>query len=323
MEMRNLSIENSEANCSRRLFLKRSGLAALAMGWGNYPIESWAGDKKQQLTVLHTNDVHSRLDPFPNDGGAYAGQGGVIAREQLIRKIRVEREQVLLLDAGDIFQGTPYFNFFRGEPEMRVMSLLGYDAATLGNHDFDNGIEGLVHQMQYADFPFVNCNYILEGTELENRVKPYVIIRRGGLKIGIVGVGIAVKGLVPDHLCKGVIYSDPIEAVNIWADYLKNKKRCDYIICLSHLGFEYKTNQISDKILAAETEHVQLILGGHTHTFLEEPHITKNRKNQEVIVNQAGWGGLRLGEINIFFDNKKDYDYVSHSNVVIPRDSRV
>jgi 5'-nucleotidase len=250
------------------------------------------------------------------DGGKYQGMGGVVAREKLITKIRREEEHVLLLDAGDIFQGTPYFNFYKGEPEMKVMSMLGYECATIGNHDFDNGIEGLAKQMVHADFPIVNCNYDFSNTLLEHAIKPYTMIRKGKLKIGLLGVGIELKGLVPDRLCENIVYHDPIENANDTAYFLKHKKHCDYVVCLSHLGFEYKDNKVSDKILAKETEHIDLILGGHTHTFLEEPYKTKNRKNQEVIVNQVGWAGIKLGRINIYFDNKNGYDYVSNFTAI-------
>jgi 5'-nucleotidase len=307
----------------RRKFIQNMSALGAGLLCGGYPDESWAGAQTRQLSILHTNDVHSRLDPFPMDGSKYQGQGGVLARERIIRNIRAEREHVLLLDAGDIFQGTPYFNFYKGEPEMKVMSMLGYDAATLGNHDFDNGIDGLVKQMSHADFPFVNCNYRFDATALENLVKPYSIIRKGGLKIGILGVGIELKGLVPNNLCDGVLYEDPLMHANRVAYHLKKNKKCDYVICLSHLGFEYKDGKISDKILAAESEYIDCILGGHTHTFLEEPHKVKNRQNQAVIVNQAGWAGLRLGRIDIFFDNKNDSHYVSNFTVVETYQTRV
>lgn len=302
---------------NRRAFLKHSAIGTALLAAGEFPLDALAAEAgKQQLCVLHTNDVHSRLDPFPMDGSKYQGLGGVVAREKIISRIRSEEEQVLLLDAGDIFQGTPYFNFYKGEPEMKIMSMLRYDAATIGNHDFDNGIDGLVKQMQHADFPFVNCNYEFAGTPLEYFMKPYTIIRKGKLKIGILGVGIKLHGLVPDHLFGNVKYFDPVPHANEIAYLLKVRKCCDYVICLSHLGLEYKDNTVSDRVLAAESEHIDLIIGGHTHSFLEQPYTLKNRINQEVIVNQVGWAGINLGRINIYFANKKPYDYVSNFTAI-------
>ena len=310
---------------NRRKFIQQTLLTGGLLSAGQFPFSALANENKQraQLCVLHTNDVHSRLDPFPMDGSKYQGMGGVVAREKLVRQIRGEEENVLLLDAGDIFQGTPYFNFYKGEPEMKVMSMLGYEAATLGNHDFDNGIDGLMKQMEHANFPFVNCNYDFSGTPLEYNVQPYTIIRKGRLKIGIFGVGIELNGLVPTHLYGDVQYHHPVAIANEVAEYLKRKKRCDYVICLSHLGFEYSDAKISDKIFAAETCNIDLILGGHTHTFLDKPHIAKNSKNQEVIVNQVGWAGIHLGRIDIYFDNKNDRDYVSNFTVVDIKETSV
>ncbi|MBL7771658.1 MAG: metallophosphoesterase [Chitinophagaceae bacterium] len=295
---------------TRREFIRNTTLATTGMLL-SASLPLWANEEKQTLTLLHTNDVHSRLDPFPMDGGKFQGLGGVIARDRLIQKIRKESAQVLLLDAGDMFQGTPYFNYFKGEPEITVMNLMGYDAGTLGNHDFDNGIDGLVKQLRHAEFPIVNCNYDFSQTALEHKILPYTIKKKGDLKIGIFGVGILLQGLVPDALCEGVTYKDPIECANEMAYYLKKNKRCDYVVCLSHLGFEYKDNKVSDKVLAKETDYVDCIIGGHTHTFLDEVHKTKNRKNQEVIVNQVGWAGINLGRINIFFSHNTSPNYAS------------
>ncbi len=241
----------------------------------------------------------------------------------MIRRIREEEEHVLLLDAGDIFQGTPYFNLYKGKPEMQAMSLMGYDAATIGNHDFDLGMDNLAAQMTYADFEFVNCNYDVSSTVLSYRVKPYTIVRKGPLKIGILGVGIELKGLIPDHLCMGVQYHDPIVCANEVAYHLKVKKKCDFVICLSHLGFSYTDAKVSDKILAKESEYIDGILGGHTHTLLEKPYMLKNRHNKDIFVNQVGWAGTHLGRINIFFNHKKHYDYVSNFTVLKVKETRV
>ncbi len=315
--LRSSANDRQPASLSRRKFLQQSATVSALLAASQFPFDALAEETTQHsLTILHTNDVHSRLDPFPMDGSKYQGLGGVTAREKLISKIRHEEEYTLLLDAGDIFQGTPYFNYYKGEPEMKVMSMLRYEAATIGNHDFDNGIDGLVKQMEHADFPFVNCNYDFSGTPLEHIMKPYTIIRKGKIKIGILGVGIELNGLVPDKLFEGIVYNHPVQYANETAYFLKYKKKCDYIICLSHLGFEYKTDKVSDKVLARESEHINLIIGGHTHTFLDEPYKLNNRINQEVIINQVGWAGINLGRINIFFDHRKRYDYVSDFTAV-------
>lgn len=305
---------------NRNEFLRNSILGTGAWALGQNPMSAWAETiakpSKKQLILLHTNDVHSRLDPFPNDGSKLSGKGGAAARYKQIESIRKEGKAVLLVDAGDIFQGTPYFNFYKGKPEMQVMSLMGYDAATFGNHDFDLGMENLAHQMSFATFPFVNCNYEFYNTPLENQAVPYHILHKGGLKIGITGVGIDLQGLVHNDFRKGIVYQDPIACVNETAEFLKKKKRCDTVVCLSHLGFEYNSNKVSDKRLAAESEHVDWIIGGHTHTFLDSPVTIKNRKKQEVVINQVGWGGVYLGRIDIFFNHKKESVYISKNEAV-------
>jgi 5'-nucleotidase len=312
---------------NRQEFLRQTLLGAGGLALTQTPLSTWAKNHEtpanKGFTLLHTNDVHSRLDPFPNDGSANAGKGGAAARYELIQSIRKNNPNVLLVDAGDIFQGTPYFNFYKGKPEMHAMSLMGYEAATLGNHDFDLGMDNLALQMQYADFEFVNCNYNFYNTPLENKVIPYHILHKGGIKIGITGVGIELKGLVPDALCAGVEYTDPIQAANETAHFLKTKKRCDWVLCLSHLGFDYQNQKVSDKVLAAESEHIDWIIGGHTHTLLQNPVTIKNRKKQDVGINQVGWGGLYLGRIDIFFNHKKEPAYVSKKHVVNSKETSI
>jgi 5'-nucleotidase len=257
---------------------------------------------ERSFTILHTNDVHSRLDPFPADAGSNAGRGGVAARAALIRRIRSEEAHVLLLDAGDIFQGTPYFNMFKGEPEIRAMSQMGYDAGVMGNHDFDAGIGNFADQMAaHGRFPIVMCNYDFTGSPMQNRYVPRLIIRKGGLRIGITGVGIELDGLVPEQLCGGTKYLDPISNAAREAEYLKKKKGCDLVICLSHLGDQYKENKVSDEILARETENIDLIIGGHTHRFFDAPRSYVNKSGGKTVVNQVGWGGLRMGRLDYVF----------------------
>jgi 5'-nucleotidase len=255
--------------------------------------------RKKRLVILHTNDTHSTIEPFPSKHSKFPNMGGVSKRHTILQKIRSEEEHVLLLDAGDIFQGTPYFNTFNGELEMKLMSLLEYDAATMGNHDFDIGLEGFLNAQQFANFPFLCANYDFSETILSGKTKAYHIFHKAGIKIGVFGIGVALKGLVPMDKCGNTRYLDPISTANKIASELKSKS-CDLVICLSHLGFEYENKNInSDRKLAAETQNIDIILGGHTHTFFDKPLVLKNLKNKDVLINQVGWGGVYLGRIDI------------------------
>jgi 5'-nucleotidase len=250
------------------------------------------------LVILHTNDTHSRIDPFPMDGGPYQGLGGAARRATLIRRIRSEHPNVLLLDAGDIFQGTPYFNFFRGEIELRAMSEMAYDATTLGNHEFDNGVEGLAAVMHHASFPFVSSNYGVSGSALESRVRPWIIKDLGGVRVGIFGLGIALDGLVLPSLHEGVRYLEPAAAAERAVSELR-ARRCSLVICLSHLGYRYGDGRPSDVRLARQVAGTDLILGGHTHTFMDVPDVVVGPDGWRTLVNQVGFGGMRLGRIDV------------------------
>jgi 5'-nucleotidase len=307
---------------NRRDFIRKTATGAGLAMLGGFPLESLAGERKHKLTVLHTNDVHSRLEAFPMDGGKFEGQGGIAARAALINKIRSEERHVLLLDAGDIFQGTPYFNMYHGEPEIKALSMMGYDAVTMGNHDFDAGVEGFAKQLPHANFPVVNGNYDFTNTELEGKIKPYTTIKRGALKIGIFGLGIELKGLVSDNSFGNTKYNDPIPVARAISERLKKKEKCDMVICLSHLGYEYDGPKVSDKIIAAETEHIDLIIGGHTHTFLDAPTAIKNKAGKEILINQVGWAGLRLGRIDYEFDSKKSSKISNAQSVVVRKQTR-
>lgn len=258
---------------------------------------------KKHITILHTNDVHSHLDPFPGDHAAFPDKGGVARRATLISGIREENPHTLLFDAGDIFQGTPYFNFYGGELEFRLMSMLQYDAATLGNHDFDNGIDGLLAQLPYAKFEFLCANYDFSNTVMEGMTSPFKVFEVNGVKIGVFGLGIDLDGLVTKKLYKETRYLDPVEITQDTVRILKEEKGCDLIICLSHLGYEYRNPQTaSDVVLASRTQDIDLIIGGHTHTFLEKPVIHNNRIDKPVLINQVGCYGINLGRIDFYFD---------------------
>jgi 5'-nucleotidase len=288
---------------NRRDFLRQGLLIGGGLLLSPPGASALASEKKKRLTILHTNDWHSRIEPFPMDGGRNQGLGGAARRAELIRKIREEEEHVVLLDSGDIFQGTPYFNFYGGELEFRLMSEMGYDCATLGNHDFDAGLSGLEKQLPHAGFDILSANYDFSETTLAGRFAPFKILKKGKIKIGIIGVGIELEGLVPAHLYGKVKYLDPVERTNHYARLLREEYQCHLIICLSHLGYRYTSGKISDHVLARESENVDIVLGGHTHTFLEAPDEVINKKGNSVLISQAGWGGILLGRLDISFSS--------------------
>ncbi len=256
------------------------------------------------LTILHTNDQHSRIDPLPTDGRKYGGMGGMARRATLIEQIRQQQPNVLLLDAGDIWQGTPYFNFFNGELEYKLMSEMKYDAATLGNHDFDLGLEGLQRQLPHASFPFVSANYDFSKTILQNQFAPYKVFEKQGIRIGVFGLGIELAGLVGKNNYGDTVYLDPVATAREVVQELRGQQQCNLVICLSHLGYKYEDGKIDDVTLAQQVEGIDLILGGHTHTFLEQPEVFRHAYGHETLVNQVGWSGIFLGRLDYSFNKK-------------------
>ncbi|QAR30575.1 twin-arginine translocation signal domain-containing protein [Ornithobacterium rhinotracheale] len=300
---------------SRRKFLATTSAAtALAL----LPsIPAWAKSNTKKITILHTNDQHSRIEPFEtSENPKYSNKGGFARRAALIDKIRKEEPNVLLLDAGDIFQGTPYFNFFGGELEFKLMSKMSYEASTMGNHDFDNGLAGFDKQLKHANFDFICSNYDFTNTILDGKTKKYKIIDKGGIKIGIFGLGIDPVGLISKENYLETKYLDPIEISQEMTRTLKDKK-CDMIICLSHIGYKYDTPKISDCELAAKTQDIDLIIGGHTHTFLPHPTEILNKAGKPTIVNQVGWAGLYLGRLDFYFDTFNKQRKVSTAQLEI------
>jgi len=293
------------AKINRRNFIRTGGIAAAATALSLNALGSAAAGDVIKLTILHTNDVHSRIEPFPMDGSKYQGLAGTARRAALIAQIREKTPNVLLLDAGDIFQGTPYFNEFGGELEIKLMTAMGYDAVTMGNHDFDNGLEGFYKQLPHANFPVLCSNYDFSDTLLKGRTQPYKIFKKQGLKIGVFGIGIELKGLVADKNYGNTVFIDPIAKANEIADLLKHDLNCDLIVCLSHLGYKYASAKVSDQILAKENRNIDLIIGGHTHTFMDQPEDVINLSGKITTINQVGFAGINLGRIDYYFERYK------------------
>ena len=303
----------------RRAFIKNTAATSSLLTFGGLSLTSFDSvEKTKKLTILHTNDTHSHIDPFPADDPRNPNQAGAARRATLIEKIRAEEDNVLLLDAGDIFQGTPYFNYYGGELEFKIMSMMGYDLATLGNHDFDNGINGFFAQLPHAKFDFVSANYDFKNTILDGIVKPYKVIKKQGLKIGVFGLGVELEGLVEKKLYKETVYNNPVDVTKDIVKQLKEIEKCDLIICLSHLGFKYKNDpeKICDVLLAQQTKDIDLIIGGHTHTFLDKPVIEKNSEGKDVLINQVGCYGINLGRIDFYFSNEEKYSN-QNKNIII------
>jgi 5'-nucleotidase len=290
---------------SRRSFITNTILGAGAVSLGILPEELFASGDFIKLSVVHTNDMHCHFDPFPETDAEYAGRGGIVRLASVVEKYRAENPNLLLLDAGDMFQGTPFFNYFKGDLIMKVMSKMGYDAGTIGNHEFDNGLDDILSALRFANFPFVSSNYDFSDTILANKVESYHILKKSGIKIGLYGLGIELNGLVLKKNFGETQYLDPVQTGLKMEKLLKFEHSCDLIICLSHLGLSFESNRISDKKFAPQTQYTDLIVGGHTHTFLDSPLVLKNSVDKPVLINQAGWAALAVGKIDFVFDREK------------------
>lgn len=302
----------------RRDFIQKTVASSALLSFTGFSLSSFKSETVKHITILHTNDVHSYIDPFPADHPRNPGMGGVARRASIIENIRKENPNVLLLDAGDIFQGTPYFNYYGGELEFKLMNMMGYEIATIGNHDFDNGVDGLYSQLPNANFDFVSSNYDFKNTVLNGHVKPYKIVFVDGVKIGVFGLGVELDGLVDKKNYKETVYHNPIEVATDMSRILKQEQKCDLVICLSHIGFKYKEdpNKVCDILLAKQTKDIDLIIGGHTHTFLDKPVIEKNLDGKEVLINQVGCYGLNLGRIDFYLTSDKEIASQGKSIVV-------
>lgn len=259
------------------------------------------------ITILHTNDTHSQIDPVSESDKTWAGRGGVARRATLVKRIRKENPNTLMIDAGDVFQGTPYFNFYKGEVEYKSMSLIGYDVVTLGNHDFDNGVNALAAAMKFANFDFVSTNYDVRGTALEARVKPYAIRTLAGIKIGLFGLGISPDNLITSQNFQGVKYLDPVQMTRGVVRLLREQEKCQMVVGMSHLGYyaNPKNNEIGDSQVAAQVSGIDLIASGHTHTFMEKPVLQKNPEGKDTIIFQVGRSGIYVGRIDFKIKNGK------------------
>jgi len=304
---------------TRRKFLGASIIGGASLALSAQPLFSHArtfsefaspllqpGKDETLITILHTNDQHSQIDPLPaNDRNA--GKGGVARRATLVKRIRAENPNTLLIDAGDSFQGTPYFNLYRGVVEYKAMTAIGSDIVTLGNHDFDNGIEALADAMKYAKFEFVSANYDVRGTAIENRVKPYVVREIGGVRVGVFGLGIKLEGLNPPESFKGVKYYDPVKVSKGAVEVLRNRERCAMVVCASHLGYypNPKADEVGDSQVASQVDGIDFIASGHTHTFMRQPVLTKQPSGGNTVIFQVGKSGIYLGRVDFTVRSNK------------------
>lgn len=258
------------------------------------------------ITILHTNDTHSQIDPLPSND-RNAGRGGVARRATLVKQLRKENPNTLLIDAGDVLQGTPYFNFFKGEVEYKAMSAIGYDVGTLGNHEFDNGVAALAAALKFANFDIVSANYDVKGTALEGRVKPYVVKTVAGIRIGLFGLGISPVALITPENFKGVTYNDPVIAARNMVKTLREQERCALVVCMSHLGYSTtpRRNSIDDGQLAAQVDGIDFIASGHSHLFMEKPVEQTQPCGAKTMIFQVGKSGIYLGKVDFTFKTGK------------------
>ncbi len=298
---------------NRRFFIRNMAAGAAGLSLGTLPFDLLANEDFTTITILHTNDIHSHIEPFTGTDERYANKGGMARISQLAKAEKALNPNTLLLDAGDMFQGTPYFNYFKGELMLKVMSATGYDLGTIGNHEYDNGLQGIYDPLPNAKFPLITSNYDFSNTILAGKFERYRIFRKQGIKIGVYALGIELDGLVKRDNYGDTIYNDPIAVALEMEDFLKNDEDCDLVICLSHLGLRYRGDKVSDVVIAAETSMTDLVVGGHTHSYLEEPLVEKNKVGNPVIVNQAWWGGLVVGKIDFVFDRNSKNKSATYS----------
>ena len=257
-----------------------------------------AGAKKhKQLVVLHTNDTHSCILPLKQEltDTALAGRGGYLRRVNMIKEERQKHPDLLLIDSGDFSQGSSYYTMFKGDVEIGLMNQMGYDAATIGNHEFDFGLGNMARLFRMANFPIVCSNYDFTGSELEGIVKPYIVLRRQGLRIGIFAVAPKLQGLVSAKNYEPLVYLDPAETAQKMVDQLRQQEKCELVICISHLGWE--VSDYPDERMIEKTSGIDLVLGGHTHTYFDQLKYANNRDGRPVPVDQNGKHGAFVGKL--------------------------
>lgn len=261
------------------------------------------GADKVKLVILHTNDTHSQIEPTEKSSLATSDMGGYARRMGVIEKIRSEEKNVLLFDAGDYSQGSPYFNFFNGRIEIDALNRMKYDAVTMGNHEFDNGIDTLAAIIQNLRVPLISSNYDVTNSVIRDFVKPWIVIKKAGLKIGVMALNVNPESLILESNIRDVNYIDPVAKAQEISEYLKNKEKCDLIICLSHLGSDKDSKSVNDFEIARKTKFIDVIIGGHSHTMLENTK-TQNAAGRDVIIAQMAKSGFYLGRIDIQLSKK-------------------
>jgi len=259
------------------------------------------------ITVLHTNDTHSQIDPILENDKTYAGKGGVARRSTLVHRVRKENPNTVLIDGGDVCQGTPYFNFYKGEVEYKAMSLIGYDAGTIGNHEFDNGVESLAQAIQFANFDIVSTNYDIRGSALERKVKTHVVREVGGVRVGLFGLGIRPEGLITPENFQPLKYLDPVRVSRGVVKLLREQEHCQLVLGMSHLGYypNPRADEVGDTQVAAQVDGIDFVASGHTHTFMEKPVLQKTPNGRDTIIFQVGRSGIYVGRVDFTMKDGK------------------
>ena len=286
----------------RNLYIYNKVVTRLVMGllpfylFAFSPLDADA-KKHKQLVILHTNDTHSTIFPVKQniDDKEIAGRGGYLRRVNMLKEQRQQHPDLLLFDSGDFSQGSGYYTLFKGEVEIGLMNQMGYDAVTIGNHEFDFGLDNLARIFRMANFPIVCSNYDCKGTVLEGLVKPYITLKRNGVKIGVFALSPALKGLVFDGNCQGITYLDPAETAQKYIDILRKQEKCDVVICISHLG--WKESEYTDEMLLKGIEGCDLVLGGHTHTYMKQLEYAPDKTGKLIPVDQNGKHGAFIGKL--------------------------